>query len=45
MFKEIEALVQEYLSQPIRVKVARVNNSAKNVNQTLENVNDKEKID
>ncbi len=43
--KEIEALAQKYLSQPIWVKVGRVGSSTTNVNQTLEKVSEKEKLD
>ncbi|CAM6017881.1 unnamed protein product [Sphagnum balticum] len=45
MPEEIEALAQEYLSQPVRVKVGRVSSPTANVSQNLEKVADKEKID
>ncbi len=45
MPEEIEALAQEYLSKPVRVKVGRVSSPTANVAQTLEKVTDKEKID
>lgn len=45
MPEEIEALAQEYLCDPIRVKVGRVSSPTANVTQTLEKVTEKEKID
>ncbi len=45
MLEKIEAFAQEYLSQPIQVKVGRISNPIANVIQTLKKVSDKEKID
>ncbi|KAG0605379.1 hypothetical protein M758_9G054100 [Ceratodon purpureus] len=45
MPEEIEALAQEYLNDPIRVKVGRVSSPTANVTQNLEKITEKEKID
>lgn len=45
MPEEIEALAQDYLKDPVRVKVGRVSSPTANVTQTLEKVVDKEKMD
>ncbi|CAM6125535.1 unnamed protein product [Calypogeia fissa] len=45
MPEEIEALAQEYLTTPVRVKVGRVSSPTANVSQILEKVPEKEKID
>lgn len=45
MPEEIETLAQEYLRDPVRVKVGRVSSPTQNVTQTLEKVVDKEKVD
>ncbi|XAR60823.1 RNA helicase [Bertholletia excelsa] len=42
---EIEALAQEYLTNPVRVKVGKVSSPTANVAQMLEKVSDNEKID
>ncbi|VFR00672.1 unnamed protein product [Cuscuta campestris] len=42
---EIEALTQEYLTDPVRVKVGNVSSPATNVSQILEKVPENEKID
>eukprot|EP00850_Spirogloea_muscicola_P003264 SM000013S26433 [mRNA] locus=s13:288468:293676:- [translate_table: standard] len=45
MPEEIEILAQEYLNQPVRVKVGRVSSPTANVSQVLEKCTDKDKID
>ena len=45
MPEEIEALAQEYLTNPVRVKVGRVSSPTANVTQNLEKITEKEKID
>uniref|UniRef100_A0A7I4FAT6 RNA helicase n=1 Tax=Physcomitrium patens TaxID=3218 RepID=A0A7I4FAT6_PHYPA len=45
MPEEIEALAQEYLNKPVRVKVGRVSSPTANVTQNLEKITEKEKID
>ncbi|KAB1225665.1 ATP-dependent RNA helicase DBP2 [Morella rubra] len=42
---EIEALAQEYLTNPVQVKVGKVSSPTANVSQLLEKVSDGEKID
>ncbi|XP_040993788.1 DEAD-box ATP-dependent RNA helicase 52A-like isoform X2 [Juglans microcarpa x Juglans regia] len=42
---EIEALAQEYLTNPVQVKVGKVSSPTANVSQKLEKVPDNEKID
>ncbi|XP_018835696.1 DEAD-box ATP-dependent RNA helicase 52A-like isoform X1 [Juglans regia] len=42
---EIEALAQEYLTNPVQVKVGKVSSPTANVSQKLEKVPDSEKID
>ncbi|KAK3002079.1 hypothetical protein RJ639_020241 [Escallonia herrerae] len=42
---EIEALAQEYLTNPVQVKVGRVSSPTANVSQTLEKISEYEKID
>ncbi|XP_058075376.1 ATP-dependent RNA helicase DBP2-like isoform X2 [Magnolia sinica] len=42
---EIEALAQEYLSNPVQVKVGKVSSPTANVSQILEKVTESEKID
>ncbi|CAK9162107.1 unnamed protein product [Ilex paraguariensis] len=42
---EIEALAQEYLTNPVQVKVGKVSSPAANVSQILEKVSENEKID
>ncbi|KAL6978985.1 RNA helicase [Sarracenia purpurea var. burkii] len=42
---EIEALAQEYLTNPVRVKVGKVSSPTANVAQNLQKVSDNEKID
>ncbi|CAI5473054.1 unnamed protein product [Closterium sp. Yama58-4] len=45
MPEEIEALAQEYLKTPVRVKVGRVSSPTQNVTQSLEKVPEKDKVD
>lgn len=45
MPEEIEALAQEYLSSPVRVKVGKVSSPTANVSQNLNKVTDEEKVD
>lgn len=45
MPEEIEALAQDYLTNPVRVKVGQVSSPTANVTQILEKVSDQEKID
>lgn len=45
MPEEIEGLAQEYLNNPVQVKVGKVSSPTANVCQTLEKVTDGEKID
>eukprot|EP00271_Cylindrocystis_brebissonii_P014082 TRINITY_DN350_c0_g2_i1.p1 TRINITY_DN350_c0_g2~~TRINITY_DN350_c0_g2_i1.p1 ORF type:complete len:582 (-),score=111.25 TRINITY_DN350_c0_g2_i1:1076-2821(-) len=45
MPEEIEALAQEYLTEPVRVKVGRVSSPTANVTQLLEKVADVDKLD
>ncbi|KVI03708.1 DNA/RNA helicase, DEAD/DEAH box type, N-terminal [Cynara cardunculus var. scolymus] len=42
---EIEALAQEYLTNPVQVKVGKVSSPTENVSQTLEKISESEKID
>ncbi|XP_043725422.1 DEAD-box ATP-dependent RNA helicase 20-like [Telopea speciosissima] len=42
---EIEALAQEYLTNPVQVKVGKVSSPTANVSQILEKVSESEKID
>nr|XP_043611045.1 ATP-dependent RNA helicase DBP2-like [Erigeron canadensis] len=42
---EIEALAQEYLTNPVQVKVGKVSSPTENVSQTLEKITENEKID
>ncbi|XP_042476556.1 ATP-dependent RNA helicase DBP2-like isoform X2 [Macadamia integrifolia] len=42
---EIEALAQEYLTNPVQVKVGKVSSPTPNVSQILEKVSENEKID
>ncbi|KAA8550450.1 hypothetical protein F0562_002134 [Nyssa sinensis] len=42
---EIEALAQEYLTNPVQVKVGKVSSPTANVSQILEKVSENEKID
>ncbi|KAK2974590.1 hypothetical protein RJ640_025239 [Escallonia rubra] len=42
---EIEALAQEYLTNPVQVNVGRVSSPTANVSQTLEKISEYEKID
>uniref|UniRef100_A0A2N9J4M0 RNA helicase n=1 Tax=Fagus sylvatica TaxID=28930 RepID=A0A2N9J4M0_FAGSY len=42
---EIEALAQEYLTDPVQVKVGNVSSPTANVSQTLNKVSESEKID
>ncbi|KAF8402472.1 hypothetical protein HHK36_010557 [Tetracentron sinense] len=42
---EIEELAQEYLTNPVQVKVGKVSSPTANVSQNLEKVSDSEKID
>ncbi|XP_059659883.1 ATP-dependent RNA helicase DBP2-like isoform X2 [Cornus florida] len=42
---EIEALAQEYLNNPVQVKVGKVSSPTANVSQMLEKVSENEKID
>ncbi|XP_042502472.1 DEAD-box ATP-dependent RNA helicase 20-like [Macadamia integrifolia] len=42
---EIEALAQEYLTNPVQVKVGKVSSPTANVSQLLEKVSESEKID
>ncbi|KAL3653191.1 hypothetical protein CASFOL_002872 [Castilleja foliolosa] len=42
---EIEELAQEYLTNPVRIKVGKVSSPTANVSQTLEKVAENEKID
>lgn len=45
MPEEIEALAQEYLNDPVQVKVGKVSSPTANVSQVLEKVIESEKID
>eukprot|EP00897_Mesotaenium_endlicherianum_P009468 jgi/Mesen1/854/ME000112S10995 len=45
MPEEIEALAQEYLNAPVRIKVGRVSSPTANVSQVLDKVADKDKLD
>ncbi|CAI7847931.1 unnamed protein product, partial [Closterium sp. NIES-53] len=45
MPEEIEALAQEYLRTPVRVKVGRVSSPTQNMTQSLEKVAEKDKVD
>lgn len=45
MPEEIEALAQEYLSSPVRVKVGKVSSPTANVSQMLNKLTDDEKVD
>ncbi|EFJ32009.1 hypothetical protein SELMODRAFT_75384 [Selaginella moellendorffii] len=45
MPEEIEALAQEYLTKPVQVKVGKVSSPTSNVLQSLEKVDEKDKID
>lgn len=45
MPEEIEALAQEYLSSPVRVKVGKVSSPTANVSQMLDKVTEEEKVD
>ncbi|XP_021993662.1 ATP-dependent RNA helicase DBP2 isoform X2 [Helianthus annuus] len=42
---EIEALAQEYLTNPVQVKVGKVSSPTENVSQNLEKITENEKID
>ncbi|XP_004246279.1 DEAD-box ATP-dependent RNA helicase 20 isoform X3 [Solanum lycopersicum] len=42
---EIEALAQDYLTNPVRIKVGKVSSPTANVSQTLEKVPENDKID
>ncbi|PHU07182.1 hypothetical protein BC332_23671 [Capsicum chinense] len=42
---EIEALAQDYLFNPVRIKVGKVSSPTANVSQTLEKVPENDKID
>ncbi|MCO5560877.1 hypothetical protein L7F22_014497 [Adiantum nelumboides] len=45
MPEEIEALAQEYLNNPVQVKVGKVSSPTANVSQSLNKVTDEEKVD